>query len=230
MLTKETLNQRGAAAHSSPLSSPQDHMQNPSENWPQKWGTLIKQYRQRQGLTQKQMAAVMDVSQRTISRWERGEDQPSLERQKFFRDLGWQPPSMFMHNLSVSIKHCPIPRALSRSQDIRLVTLSQPAIDKRPSVVEWVGRDLAPIACGVLADILEDKVVQNALRRREISCLVATTRSVLDTAEHAKIGAYQTTISYFYHDGDLYSDAISVPVSDDAPCGYEAFYMDNMAG
>ena len=45
-------------------------------------------------------------------------------------------------------------RALSRTQNLRLQAVSPPAIAKRPSVVEWIGRDLAGIACGVLAEML----------------------------------------------------------------------------
>ena len=100
--------------------------------------------------------------------------------------------------------------------------MSPAAIEKRPSVTEWIGRDLVGIACGVLAEMLEDKPLQRAMANREIACILATTRSVLQTAEHPKIGAYRTTIGCFFHEGTLYSDAVSVPASASDPLGYRA--------
>jgi hypothetical protein len=77
--------------------------------------------------------------------------------------------------------------------------------------------------------MLEDKPLQSGIANREIACVVATTRSVLRTAEHDRIGTYRTAITYFFHDGTLYSDAVSVPASPDAPLGYEAIAMDDVA-
>ena len=51
---------------------------------------------------------------------------------------------------------------------------------------------------------------------------------MLQTAEHPKIGAYRTTISYFFHEGTLYSDAVSVPASASDPLGYRAVAMDEV--
>jgi transcriptional regulator with XRE-family HTH domain len=193
------------------------------------WSALIKRYRVRHGLTQERMAAAFGVSQRTISRWERGDDTPSLEWQRHLRDLGWQPPGTLLASLAASIPHCPFPRALSRTQGIRLLALSRPAIVKRPSVVEWIGHDLALIATGVLQEILDDACLQRAIANREIASVVTTTRSVLRTAEHGRIGTYHTVITYFFHEGTLYSDAVSSPVSDDTPLGYKAVPMDEFA-
>ncbi len=195
-----------------------------SENW----GDLVKRYRVRHGLTQERLAAVLGVAQRTISRWERGQDRPSLEQQKHLRDLGWEPPGLLLRSLAHSVEHCPAPRALSRTQKLTLQAVSRPAIDKRPSVSEWIGRDLAPIACGVLEEILDNRPLQKSIASREIACLVTTTRSVLQTAEHPLIGAYCTTITYFFHEGTLYSDAIAVPVAADAVLGYTAVSMDDI--
>ena len=194
------------------------------------WSEFVKRYRVRHGVTQMRMAAVVGVSQRTISRWERGDDRPSLDQQKLLRDLAWEPPAPLLGSLAASIVHCPAPRALSRTQDLCLQALSRPAIEKRPSVTEWIGRDLVGIACGVLAEMLEDKPLQRAIANREIACMLSTTRSVLQTVEHPRIGAYRTTITYFFHEGTLYSDAISVPASPDAVCGYKAIPMDEVCG
>lgn len=193
------------------------------------WRSLVRLYRLRHGLTQERMAAIIGVSQRTISRWERGEDRPSLEQQKRLRDLGWQPSGLLMRSLAASVRHCPAPRALSRTQNLRLQALSGPAIEKRPSVTEWIGRDLAPIACGVLREMLDDRALQQAIARREIAGIVTTTRSVLQTVEHPRIGTYRTNITYFFDEGTLYSDAISVPAPDDAALGYRPIPMDDIA-
>jgi DNA-binding XRE family transcriptional regulator len=192
------------------------------------WSALVRRYRVRHGLTQGRMAAVFGVSQRTISRWERGDDTPSLEWQRQLRDLGWQPPGTMLASLAASIPHCPFPRALSRTQRLRLQALSQPAIDKRPSVVEWIGRDLAPIACGVLQEMLDDRWLQASIANREIASVVSTTRSVLRTPEHERIGTYRTVVTYFFHEGTLYSDAVSGPVPADTPLGYRAVPMDEL--
>jgi DNA-binding XRE family transcriptional regulator len=196
----------------------------------QDWSRLVRRYRIRHGVTQMHLAALVGVSQRTISRWERGEDRPSLEQQRLLRDLAWEPTAPMLRSLAGSISHCPAPRALSRTRSICLQAVSQPALVKRPSVIEWIGRDLAPIACGVLAEMLEDKPLQRAVATRQIAYVVATSGSVLQTVEHARIGKFHTTITYFFHEGTLYSDAISVPARADVPLGYRAVPMDGLIG
>lgn len=76
----------------------------------------------------------------------------------------------------------------------------------------------------------DDRPLQRGIAKREIACVLATTRSVLQTAEHPRIGTYRTTITYFFHEGTLYSDAISVPVKAGAVLGYRAVAMDEMIG
>ena len=51
---------------------------------------------------------------------------------------------------------------------------------------------------------------------------------MLQTVEHPLIGAYRTTITYFFHEGTLYSDGVSVAAPVDAACGYTAVSMDEM--
>jgi transcriptional regulator with XRE-family HTH domain len=191
------------------------------------WSERVKRYRLRHGLTQERLAAVLGVAQRTISRWERGQDRPSLEQQRQLRDLGWEPTGTLLRSLAASVMQCPAPRALSRTQNLRLQAVSRPAILKRPSVTEWIGRDLASIACGVLAEMLDDRPLQKSIGNGEISCILATTRSVLQTVEHPRIGTYQTTIAYFFHEGTLYSDAISLPAPPGAVLGYRSIAMDD---
>ena len=192
------------------------------------WGELVKHYRLRHGLTQMRMAALVGVSQRTISRWERGDDTPSLDWQQRLRDLGWEPPGMLLRSLAQSVLHCPFPRALSRTRNLRLQVLSPPAIRKRPSVTEWIGRDLAPIACGILQEMLDDAPLQRSIANREVACMVTTTKSVLRTREHPRIGTYRTVITYFFHEATLYSDAISMPAPAGARLGYKAVAMDDL--
>jgi transcriptional regulator with XRE-family HTH domain len=194
------------------------------------WSTIVKRYRLRHALPQRGLATALGVSQRTISRWERGEDRPSLTQQKQLRDLAWDPKAMLPARLFASVKHSPVPRALSLMPSLRLLTLSPPALAKRPSMKEWIGEELIGIASGVLEDMLGDRVLQRSILRGEIACVVATTRSVLRSEEQARIGAYHTTISYFFHDGALYSDAISVPADPEAPCGYRPVPMDEALG
>jgi transcriptional regulator with XRE-family HTH domain len=192
------------------------------------WSRLVKRQRLRLGLTQQRLGKVIGVSQRTVSRWERGEDAPSIEMQQRLRDLGWEPPGVLLASLSRSIAHCPFPRALSRTQRLTLQCLSPAAVRKRPSVTAWIGEDLARIACGVLQEMLDDRALQKAIAAREIACVVSTTRSVLKTAEHARIGVYRTVSTYFFHDGTFYSDAISMPVPNAGTLGYRAIAMDEI--
>lgn len=193
------------------------------------WGNKVKTFRLRHGLSQQRMAAIMGVSQRTVSRWERGEDSPSLAQQKRLRDLGWEPPGTLLDRLPASIVHCPAPRALSRTPRLQLQMLSLPAIEKRPSIVNWIGRDLAPIASGVLQEMLDDRDLQKSIARMEISSVVCITQSVLRTPESTRIGKFRTTITYFFHKRTLYSDAISFPVGGTEPLGYAAIPMDAIA-
>jgi transcriptional regulator with XRE-family HTH domain len=192
------------------------------------WASFIKRYRLRHGLTQGRMAAVIGVSQRTVSRWERGEDTPSIAVQKHLRDLGWVPPAPLLTSLVHAVRHCPVPRALSRTPRLRLLALSAPALAKRPLLREWIGRELAPHAEGILAEMLDDRVLQRSIAAGEIACVVATTKSVLDAGARARIGTYRTTVSYFFHDGALYSDAISMPAPPRARLGYRAVAMDEI--
>jgi transcriptional regulator with XRE-family HTH domain len=193
------------------------------------WSTLVRRYRFRHGLSQCGMAAVMGVSQRTVSRWERGEDKPGVLQQKRLRDLGWQPEGSLFSGLAPAIRHSPAARALTRTPSLTLQSLSGPALAKRPSMANWLGCDLAAIACGILEEILDDRALQRAIQRGEIQTLVTTTRSVLRSAEHDSIGLYRTTISYFFHDGTLYNDATGVPIAEPAAeCGYAAVAMDDV--
>jgi len=173
------------------------------------------------------MAVLIGVSQRTVSRWERGDDKPSLDLQRKLRDMGWEPPGLLLTSLAQSVRHCPFPRALSRTHRLRLQALSEPAIRKRPSVADWIGRDLAPIACGILEEMLDDRALQRSIAASEIACVLTMTRSVLRTKEHRRIGTYHTVITYFFHEGTLYSDAISTPAAANSVLGYRAIAMDD---
>lgn len=192
------------------------------------WDDLLRRYRVRHALTQARMADVLGVSQRTISRWERGEDSPSLDRRKHLRDLCREPSSRLLRSLMVSVRHSPFPRALSRMPTLQLLAVSPGAIAKRPSITGWIGRDLAKIACGVLEEMLDDTALQRSIANGEIACVLTTTRSVLRTAEHAGIRTYRTIITYYAHEGTIYSDAMAVPAPKSAKLGYKAISMDDV--
>jgi transcriptional regulator with XRE-family HTH domain len=197
---------------------------------PDSWPKIVKRYRLRYGLTQARMAALLGVSQRTVSRWELGQDRPGLELQTRLRDLAAWPEGTMLSRLAASVRHCPVPRALSRMPNLRLLAVSPLAIAKRPSITDWIGQDLAGIACGVLEEMLDDGPLQRSIVGGEIACVLTTARSVLRTNEHLRIGTYQTTISYFFDDGTLYSDAISARAPRNAPLGYRPVPMDSLIG
>ena len=170
------------------------------------WGHLIKQYRLQFGLTQQGVGAQFGVSQKTVSRWESGENRPSLTQQRQFREMVRKPAGMVSNALSAAVKNCPAPRALCLHHNLNLQALSRPALAKRPSMADWIGRDLVPIACGVLADMLEDRALQISILKREIACISVISQSVLVTPGHSKIGTFRTAISFFSIDGTLFRD------------------------
>ena len=51
------------------------------------WPQALKQYRRRHGLTQAVLAEVLNIDTTTVSRWERGRDQPALGIQRRLRNL-----------------------------------------------------------------------------------------------------------------------------------------------
>ncbi len=190
------------------------------------WKDIVKQYRQGFSLTQLDMARLLAVSQKTVSRWESGENKPSLAQQRQFRDLLRRPSFNVCDALSAAVRTCPVPRSLFLHPNLNLQALSPAAIAKRPSMAGWIGCDLAPIACGVLADVLADRALQRSILKGEIACVHAVTRSVYRTPEHRSIGTYRTTVSYFRIDGRLFRDALSVPAPANTALGYWPVSMD----
>lgn len=172
------------------------------------------------------MAHLMRVSQRTVSRWERGEDSPGIQYKKKLRDLALEPPEVFLRSLTAAVKFCPAPRAITRTRNLQLIAVSQPAIAKRPTIVNWIGKNLGEIATGVLRQMLDDHDLQKAISNREVMGVKTVWSSVLNTPEEATIPTYRTTISYFSHEGVMYSDAISGPADPNEPLGYWPFSSD----
>lgn len=76
--------------------------------------------------------------------------------------------------------------------------------------------------------MLDDRELQKAISKREVVGVTTVSRSVLDTRESPDICKYRTTISYFFHEGTMYSDAISAPADPDAPLGYWPFKSDEI--
>ncbi len=194
------------------------------------WGGVVRAVRLRAGHSQHQLAELLGVSQRTVSRWERGDDNPSIPQQKRLRDLGWEPPGSMLRSLLSAVQMCPVPRALSCTPRLILLAVSKPALEKRPILAERIGKELIGEASGVLQTMLDDRQLQRSIARREIAGVVATTLSVLKMPGPPVKAAYRTTITYFWHEGTLFSDAISLPVDAGADCGYSAVPMDSVDG
>jgi DNA-binding XRE family transcriptional regulator len=192
------------------------------------WDRLIKQYRFQFSLTQADLAHRLGVSQKTVSRWESGENRPNPSQQRQFTDLLREPYSAISNALSAAVRTCPAQRALCLHENIKLLAVSKPSIVKRPSIVSWIGCDLASIACGILAEMLEDRALQRSILKGEIANIYTFSRSNLRTPEHPIVGIYRTTISFFLVDGTLFRDAISVPVPENSPLGYWPLPMDEI--
>lgn len=145
---------------------------------------------------------------------------------KSLRDLGLSPPDQLLANLKTAVALCPAARALSCTEKLNLLAVSKPALAKRPSISNWIGKNLSSIATGVLAEMLDDHTLQTAINNRDVSGVITTTRSVLRTPESSSIGTFRTMISYFFHDGVRYSDAIAVAAPEESVLGYQAIPAD----
>ena len=187
---------------------------------------FLRQFRLRHGLSQTRMAAVISVPGSRYSSWEKGEGQPGKAEHDRMLELLSDLPSELMAGLRERVVKCDLARALSKTRELNLQCLSGPAVEKRPSITEWLGHDMAPIATDVLRVMLDDGHLQRSISAREIAGVVATTKSVLKTSESDRIGIYRTTITYFFHDGVLYSDAIGLPVEAEERLGYTPILYD----
>ncbi len=191
-------------------------------------GKYFRHFRLRHGLTQSRFAMMLNVPQRRLAGWERGEEEPSQADARKLVDLSRALPADLLASLSASVVGCPLPRALSRTERLNLRAVSGPAIDKRPSIVNWVGCDLLPLACGVLQSMLDDSLLQRAIRKGEVTGVVTTSRGVLRTVESETIGTWRTSISYFFHDGVLHSDAVALSTSAQERIGYTPIMVDEL--
>jgi transcriptional regulator with XRE-family HTH domain len=63
-------------------------------DWALNWAEEIKRYRLEHSLTQAALAEVLNVDTTTVSRWERGRDEPSLSMQKGWRTLTMPAPKV----------------------------------------------------------------------------------------------------------------------------------------
>jgi transcriptional regulator with XRE-family HTH domain len=192
------------------------------------WSILIKRYRFQFGLTQHDMGQLLGVSQKTVSRWESGENRPSPDQQAHFRDLLRKPDSIVSAGLRAAIAHCPTLRSLAFHNNVNLIAVSKLSIARRPSITNWIGCDLAPIACGVLAEMLDDRELQRSITRGEVACVTSITRSNLRTSEHPVPGVWRSAFSFFFIEGVLFLDVITVRAANDEPLGYWPVALDEV--
>ncbi len=174
------------------------------------------------------MSSLLDVPVSRYAGWEKCEGAPGQAEHDYVFKLLSDLPSELMAGLRERVVNCNLSRALSKSTRLNLQCISGPALEKRPSISNWLGRNMAPIATGVLRTMLDEKDLQRAIAKREVAGIVSTTRSVLQTVEADSVPTYRTTITYFYHDGELYSDAIGLPVDADERLGFTPIMFDEI--
>ena len=114
------------------------------------WSILTKRYRRQFGLTQHGMGQLLGVSQKTVSRWESGENQPSLAQQQQFRELLRKPGNAVSAVLRAAVAHCPAKRMLALHKNCTLLAASKPSSPWSPP--SWIGsgavfRPLLPASC-----------------------------------------------------------------------------------
>lgn len=189
---------------------------------------FLLHFRLRHELSHQRMARLIGISPAQLAAIEQGIEAATPAMRKRVVDISHRLPASLLKRVSNAVVGCDLPRALSRTSRLNLRALSGPAIEKRPSIVNWIGENLAPIACGVLQQMLEDRALQRAIQRREVLAVVTTTRGVLRTAESEFTSAFRTTINYFFHDDVLYSDAIALPVSADERLGFTPLHADEI--
>lgn len=76
------------------------------------WLVALRRFRQDSRLTQREFAVFLGVNQKTISRWERGIDQPNLETRERLRILLEDSNADGMPRVYEAIRNAPIPIAL----------------------------------------------------------------------------------------------------------------------
>lgn len=179
-------------------------------------------------MSQARLAAVLGVPTKRLVEWELDRRQADPRVLGKIIDLTAKVEVDLVNGLTRSVIRSGLPRALCRSEKLTLHALSGPAIGKRPSIVTLIGKDLAPLASDVLEEMMADADLQRAIRRREVVGVVSTTRSVLRTAESETVSTFRTSISYFFCDGERYSDAVAVPVSEDERLGYTPIVPEEM--
>lgn len=189
---------------------------------------IVRHFRLRHGLSARRMADICGLQPKRLAALERGEIEPCPELTRRLIDLSHRLPGELLGCLSSSVARTTLPRALSRSSRLRLEAVSGPAIEKRPSIVDWIGKDLAPVACGVLRSMLDDGDLQRAIKKREVASIVTTTRGVLRIGDCETIGTYRTTITYFFHEGEQFSDAIAVAAPDGERTGFTPLLVDEI--
>ncbi len=194
------------------------------------WSILIKRYRVQFGLTQHGMGQLLGVSQKTVSRWESGENLPNSAQQARFRDLLREPDTIVSASLRAAVTLCPAERLLCMQESVTLAAVSKPAIAKRPAIVDWIGHGIAPVACGVLGQMLDDRQLQRSIANGEIACVSVVATRNFRIAEQPVTGTYRNITSYFFLDGTLFRDTIAVPAADDQPLGYWPLALDEIAG
>ncbi len=194
------------------------------------WSILTKRYRVQFGLTQHGMGQLLGVSQKTVSRWESGENEPSLAQQQQLRELLRKPGNAVSAVLRAAVAHCPAKRILALHKNCTLLAASKPSIALVPSIVDWIGRSLSPIASGVLLEIFDDRQLQRGIAAGEIAGISFVSRNVLTIGKYPAPVTLRSTTSYFFIDGTLFSDTISVCAGDNETPGYRPIALDEIAG
>ena len=92
------------------------------------WPILLKSYRREKGLKQEALAYMLNVDQTTISRWERGKDNPSLAIEKRLRDLFWKKEDSALDAAVRMVRSSPL-RATIVLPGTRIVEISDPYAD-----------------------------------------------------------------------------------------------------
>jgi len=92
------------------------------------WPLLLKSYRREKGLKQEALAYMLNVDQTTISRWERGKDNPSLAIEKRLRDLFWKKEDSALDAAVRMVRSSPL-RATIVLPGTRIVEVSDPYAD-----------------------------------------------------------------------------------------------------
>lgn len=134
---------------------------------------LLRNWRRATGLKQGSFAALLGVSQATVSRWENGVDEPSAAIYAKFRALVDEQSHTQQRTEERTVEKMPGLRALVDLDGMRLLATSPAFKAIWPEVVVAEGRCFADHLLGLVRDLYHDDALMKSIRSNEVAMISA---------------------------------------------------------